>query len=171
MLKSIWGCIFGTLADEQLPPADRRSSESIASDIVTIILNADTCDLLQKQLKGEMYINGWSEAIAEAILHGLENAIKAGTEMAQAAAEAAAKSKDAAIGFMTEHPMYATLIALGILALLTPWALEILGFGELGPIEGSWAAAWQSRWYGGRVLKGDLFGYFQRLGMKWHWTF
>ena len=169
MFTSILDCIFGTLVDEQISPTDRRSSESIASDIVTKILNADTRDLLQKEVNEDISINGWSEAIAEAILQGLENAIKAGTEMAQAAADAAAKSMNAAIEFATEHPIYATLIALGILALLTPGALGFLGFGELGPIEGSWAAAWQSR-YAGYVLKRALFTYFQRLGMKWHWN-
>ncbi|KAJ5560240.1 hypothetical protein N7513_002639 [Penicillium frequentans] len=169
MLGFIRDCIFGTLADDPLPPADGRSPESIASEIVTRILNADSVESLRKQLKEEVSIDSWSEAIAKAILAGLENAINAGTEMAKAAADAAAKSKDAAIDFVIDHPVYATLIALGILALLMPWALEILGFGELGPIEGSFAAGWQSR-YADCVPKGALFGYFQRLGMKWHWV-
>lgn len=43
--------------------------------------------------------------------------------MARAAADAATHSKDAAIDFATDHPVYATLIVLGILALLTPWTL------------------------------------------------
>ncbi|KAJ5946114.1 hypothetical protein N7454_002953 [Penicillium verhagenii] len=167
MFQSILDCIFGTLAADPLPPSTGRSPESIASDIVTMILNAESPESLRKQLKEEMYITSWSEEIGKAILHGLEDAIKAGTEMAQAAADAAAKCKDAAIGFATEHPVYATLIALGILVLLMPWALEIIGFGELGPIEGSWAAGWQAR-YAGYVPKGALFGYFQRLGMTWH---
>jgi hypothetical protein len=170
MLDFIRGCIFGTLADEPDHPVEYRSPESIASDIVTKILTADTLESLHKQLKEEISIDSWSEAIAKAILHGLETAIKVGTEMAKTAADAAAKSKDAAIGFATDHPVYATLIALGILALLTPWALEILGFGELGPIEGTFATLWQ-RQYAGYVPKRALFGYFQRLGMKWHWTF
>lgn len=55
-----------------------------------------------------------------------------------------------------------------IFAFILFTALEILGFGELGPIEGSFAAGWQSR-YAGYVPKGSLFSYFQRLGMKWHW--
>lgn len=79
------------------------------------------------------------------------------------------EAKGAAIGFAKEHPAYAVLIALGILAVLMPWALEILGFGELGPIEGSFAAAWQ-RTYADYVLKDPLFSYFQWLGMKWHWV-
>ncbi|KAF2263400.1 hypothetical protein CC78DRAFT_581489 [Lojkania enalia] len=41
-----------------------------------------------------------------------------------------------------------------------------LGFGELGPIEGSFAALWQSR-YAGYVPSGSLFSFFQRLGMTW----
>ncbi|KAJ5543318.1 hypothetical protein N7535_005746 [Penicillium sp. DV-2018c] len=131
-------------------------------------MNAETPYSLHKQLNEEISTNGWSDAIAKATLRGLENAIKAGAEMARAAAEAAAQSKDAAIEFATDHPVYATLLALGILALLTPWALEILGFGDLGPIPGSFAAAWQ-RTYAGYVPKKALFGYFQRLGMKWHW--
>jgi hypothetical protein len=169
LFNSILNCIFGSLADEPLPPADPRSPESIASDILTKILNADTPESLNKQLSEVISTDGWSDAIAAALLHGLENAIKTGAEMAQAAADAVAQSKDAAISFAKDHPVYATLLALGVLALLTPWALEILGFGELGPIEGSFAAAWQRRW-AGYVPKKALFGYFQRLGMKWHWA-
>lgn len=168
MFNSILDCIFGT-SDEPFPP-EPRSPESVASDIITKMLHADTVDLLRKQLKEEMSAENWSETIARAILDGLENAIKNGAEMARAAANAVSQSKDAAIDFATDHPMYATLIALGVLAILTPWALEILGFGELGPIEGSFAAFWQQS-YAGYVPKRALFGYFQRLGMKWHWNF
>ncbi|KAJ5767849.1 hypothetical protein N7533_000432 [Penicillium manginii] len=89
--------------------------------------------------------------------------------MAQVAADTAAQIRDAAADFATEHLVDATLTALGILALLTPCALEIIGLGDLGPIEGSFAAAWQ-RQYAGYVPKKALFGYFQRLGMKWHWS-
>lgn len=89
--------------------------------------------------------------------------------MAKAASDALTQAEGAAIGFAKEHPAYATLIALGILAALMPWVLEILGFGGLGPIDGSFAAAWQSK-YAGYVPKGSLFSYFQRLGMKWNWS-
>lgn len=149
--------------------AREPSPESVASDIVTRILNAEDPHLLRKQLKEDISIDGWSETISKSILHGLENAIRAGAGMARAAADAAAQSRAAAIDFATDHPVYATLIALGILALLTPWILEIIGFGDLGPIEGSFAAVWQ-RQYAGYVPKGALFTYFQRLGMKWHWV-
>ncbi|KGO64569.1 hypothetical protein PITC_094090 [Penicillium italicum] len=169
MLNFIYGCISGRSAKKPHPPTDSRSPESIASAIITKILNADEPYSLHKELKEEFSAESWTDAIAQAILRGLENAIQSGAEMARAASDAAAQSKNAAVGFATEHPVYATLIALGILALLTPWALEVLGFGELGPIEGSFAAAWQ-RTYAGYVPKKVLFGYFQRLGMKWHWA-
>ncbi|CRG88118.1 hypothetical protein PISL3812_05145 [Talaromyces islandicus] len=64
--------------------------------------------------------------------------------MAKASLDALAQAKHTAVGFAEDHPVYATLIALGILAILMPWALEILGFGDLSPIEGSFAALWQS---------------------------
>lgn len=169
LFNSILECVLGKLVREPLPPTSSRSPESVASSIVTKILNAEDPYLLHKQLSEEISANGWSDAIARATLRGLENAVRAGAEMARAAADAAAQSKDAAIDFATDHPVYATLIALGILALLTPWALEIIGFGDLGPIEGSFAAAWQ-RQYAGYVPKKAFFGYFQRLGMKWHWV-
>lgn len=168
MLDCIGGCIFGRLANEPRPPTDPRSPEPIASAIVTTILNADEPYSLDKQLNEELSTESWTDVIAQAILHGLENAINSGADMAKAASDAAAQSRNAAVGFATDHPMYTTLIALGILALLTPWALEILGFGELGPIEGSFAAGWQ-RSFAGYVPKNALFGYFQKLGMKWRW--
>ena len=170
LLQSILDCISGTLAADPAPapPTDPRSPTSIASDVLDILLTADTPYDIQKLVNEQISTESWSEAIAFALLRGLEGAIKSGTRMAKASSDALAQAKDAAVGFAEKHPVYATLIALGILAILMPWTLEILGFGELGPIEGSFAAVWQSR-YAGYVPKGSLFSYFQRLGMRWHW--
>lgn len=170
LLQYILDCVSGTLATEPptAPATDSRSPDSLASDIVNIILTADTPYNIHKQINERINTESWSETIAIALLHGLESAIKTGTHMAKASADALTQAKDAAIEFAENHPVYATLIALGILAILVPSALEILGFSELGPIEGSFAAAWQSR-YAGYVPKGSLFSYFQRLGMRWHW--
>ncbi|GLI81960.1 hypothetical protein PoHVEF18_010357 [Penicillium ochrochloron] len=148
MLDFIFKCIFGTPTNTSLSLANHRSSESVASEIVTKILEAETRCSLQKELNEVIRINGWSDTIAKAILDGLQNAIENGTEMARVATDALGQSKEAASSFATDHPVYATLIALGVLALLMPWALEILGFGELGPIEGSFAAAWQRTYAG-----------------------
>ncbi|OJJ98363.1 hypothetical protein ASPACDRAFT_79838 [Aspergillus aculeatus ATCC 16872] len=87
--------------------------------------------------------------------------------MAQAATEALRRASEEAFEFAQEHPVYTTILALGVFVALMPWVLEVLGFAELGPVEGSFAAWWQSR-YAGYVPKGSLFGFFQRLGMVWH---
>lgn len=102
--------------------------------------------------------------------------------------EAFEKASFAAEEFTKEHPVIVgvvvTVVAVGILVLLVPWAVEALGFAELGPIEGnihltikiiskevnryylgSWAAFWQSTFPDAEA--GSLFSYLQRLGMKW----
>jgi len=40
------------------------------------------------------------------------------------------------LGFAREHPVFCAVVALGILVILVPWAIEVLGFGELGPVQG-----------------------------------
>ena len=39
--------------------------------------------------------------------------------------------------FAKDHPGFVAVVAVGILVILAPWAVEVLGFGELGPIEGA----------------------------------
>lgn len=125
----------------------------------------------------EFSANGWTESLALAVFSGLktalENVLK--TPMGSAMADAYYKvasvltemAKDA-VGFIEEHPVYVTLLTLGILVCLAPWAVEALGFGALGPIEGSFAAWWQAKFVG-YVPKGSVFSFFQRLGMVWRW--
>ena len=56
--------------------------------------------------------------------------------------EAFDKASAATEVFVNEHPVLVqamvTVVAIGILALLVPWAVEALGFAELGPVEGTW---------------------------------
>ncbi|PWY65481.1 hypothetical protein BO83DRAFT_440303 [Aspergillus eucalypticola CBS 122712] len=166
IIKSIVECIWGPLAN--VHQVDAHTS-AVASDIVNTLLTGETHETIQKKIREQVDTNGWSESIAQAILHGLNDAIKAGAEMAGPAADALMKAKEAAVEFAKDHPVFATLLALGVLAILAPWVLKILGFGELGPIAGSFAARWQTT-YSGYVPRGALFTYFQRLGMKWHWV-
>ncbi|OJJ37148.1 hypothetical protein ASPWEDRAFT_38802 [Aspergillus wentii DTO 134E9] len=150
------------------PPTTRaRTTEDTASDILNLILTAESPESLRKQLHETVSTSGWTDAIAQALLNGLSKAIVAGAQMAEASRNALEKARDAAVGFATDHPVYATILAIGVLAILTPWVVEALGFAELGPVEGSFAAGWQ-RMYAGYVPKGSLFSFFQRLGMKWH---
>ena len=87
---------------------------------------------------------GWSEQVAFSILAMLENILKAGTLLGQAMREAYDKACEAAksLGeFIHDRPIWFTIIALGILVILTPAVLEVLGFGAMGPVEGKCGAA------------------------------
>jgi hypothetical protein len=86
---------------------------------------------------------GWSEYLANKVLSSLEAVLKAGKDMAPAMQEAYDKACEAAKkipGFAADHPVatavFCTVIALGVLVLLAPYVLELLGFAELGPVEG-----------------------------------
>ncbi|ODM23787.1 hypothetical protein SI65_01376 [Aspergillus cristatus] len=162
-------CLFGDAADDT-PIKTTTTDHHIASNIVTAILTSPTTIDLHKTVNEQVTTTGWgwTDSLVQAILQGLTAAVSAGAALARPAADALKKAKDAAVGFAKEHPVYTTLIALGILFVLLPWVLEVLGFGEVGVTPGSWAARWQST-YEGYVPKGALFGYFQRLGAKWHW--
>ncbi|MCJ1228381.1 hypothetical protein MMC12_005042 [Toensbergia leucococca] len=120
---------------------------------------------------GGVHTNGIMEKIANAVLAKLQDFLKEGSPMRQVMQDAYDKACDAATaikGFAREHPVlvgvFCAVIALGILILLAPCIIHALGFSELGPIEGSFAAAWQST-YGGVVESGSLFSYLQKLGM------
>jgi len=149
-----------------------RSNDDIASEIVDKIYAAEkSSSALKTELHNIVFANGWSEYLAEAVLSALESAIRAGRVMGlvikdayDRAVEAAMKVKE----FADANPLFFSLIALGIIALLMPWLLEALGFGLEGIIERSLAARWQSM-YGGWVPKGSLFSYLQSLGTKLHW--
>lgn len=143
-----------------------RETREVASNVVTIILTSDTPYAIKKRLDESIRTAGWTESLALAILRGLENAIETGAQVAEAASKALARATSEAFEFSREHPIFVTILALGVLAILTPWVIEVLGFGELGPIEGSFAASWQ-RTYAGYVPKRSLFSFFQRVGMVW----
>ncbi|KAF2116501.1 hypothetical protein BDV96DRAFT_630885 [Lophiotrema nucula] len=140
---------------------DTRTAEEVAGELVHAILEAKKSDrALSKELNDIVGDYGWTERVAEWTLNKLKPVLK----------EALDKTWEVAKeieGFVQEHPVMCTVIALGVLVMVAPWAIEALGFGELGPVEGSYAALWQSR-YAGYVPKGSLFSFFQRLGMTWH---
>ncbi|EYE99708.1 uncharacterized protein EURHEDRAFT_407701 [Aspergillus ruber CBS 135680] len=165
-LSSILPCLFGDVADTS---SLTTTTNHAASNIITAILTSPTTVELQKTVNEQVAVTGWTDSLVEAILRGLTTAVEAGAALARPAADALKKATDAAIDFKKDHPVYATLIALGILFVLLPWVLELLGFTESGVSLGSWAARWQKT-YHGYVPKRALFGYFQRMGAKWHWS-
>lgn len=66
------------------------------------------------------------------------------------------RALEAAKSFTEEHPVLtaviATVVVLAILAMVFPWAIEALGFAELGPV-GGWL----------------LYYYFLLLEVMLHW--
>ncbi len=121
------------------------STDEAASSIVSHMLAAEKAgpsfDLTIQKLVHQA--GGWSEYLARKILNALEAVLKAGKQMSPVMQEAYDKACEAAKdieGFAADHPIatavFCTVIALGILVILAPFALEWLGFAELGPIEG-----------------------------------
>ncbi|KAI8627393.1 hypothetical protein F5Y19DRAFT_442992 [Xylariaceae sp. FL1651] len=155
------------------PP--NREPEIIVADIISILRSAEKHGVaLTQQLDGAVGTEGWTEWIAEKVLAGIEAALKEGREkMGPAMAEAydrASEAADNVFQFAKDHPVATagllTIIAVGLLVILAPMVVEALGFAELGPVEGSFAAWWQST-YAGYVPAGSLFSFLQRLGMIW----
>ena len=87
----------------------------------------------------------WKERFAKSLLSIMERALIEKTILLESpmgeAYEKATRAAEGIIkGFVHDHPVWTAVIviviALGMLYLMMPVVLEILGFGELGPIEG-----------------------------------
>jgi hypothetical protein len=172
---------------------DVRPNEEIADDVVATLLHTKLVGpALKMRLDSIVGAYGWRENIAKWVLEKLTQALQyehehLGSQVRDAYHKAweVAKSIE---GFVIEHPVMSMIIALGVLAIIAPWVLPELGFGELGPIEGTYQeaasteianisimlthdagsfASWWQATYGGLVPKGSLFSFLQRLGMKY----
>jgi len=164
LLRAINECLFGADHHEVFIASEENV---MAANILRTLFSADDGgEDLKKRVQDVVGVRGWTENIAKAVLGGIENGLKQGAQMGKAMKEASGKAIDEAVDFAHEHPYFCALVAVGVLAILMPWVLEALGFAELGPIEGSFAAWWQST-YRGYVTQKSLFSFFQRLGMVW----
>ncbi|KAI9882913.1 MAG: acetate non-utilizing protein 9 [Watsoniomyces obsoletus] len=124
--------------------------QEAASSIISTLQSAKTTDArssLNVKIQDIVHqAGGWSEYLATAILSNLERLLRAANSLElelsgvlkkayDKACEAADEFKD----FVKEHPIateiFCTVIAIGILAVLMPWVLGLLGFGVEGPIE------------------------------------
>jgi hypothetical protein len=118
---------------------DAYTAEEIADQIVSAIQSAEKGgNDLRLNLKN-IIADGWSENVAHWTLSKLEQALQDTSRMGAVLKKAYDTALAVALaveGFTTTHPVFCTIIAIGVLVLLAPWALEALGFGELGPIEG-----------------------------------
>jgi hypothetical protein len=122
------------------PPGPPPSSDEVlkACKIFNTIQAAEKPGQeLRASVNQIVHVSAWSENLAKCILHRIEQAIPEMSKMGPALREAFDRAASAATGFARDHPIYTTIIALGILAVLLPWVIEALGFAELGPVEGS----------------------------------
>ena len=129
-----------TITEKELSHPNKTSQKSdqeIANEILTILFAASKNDPnLDFKVQSTMSTTGWKQSIAERVLNGLQSALEKGAPMGEAMKDAFTKSAREGYEFAKEHPVYFAVIALGVLVLLAPWALEALGFAELGPVEG-----------------------------------
>jgi len=154
-----------------MPPFNPpQTTESLAEDILSSLFTAQINDEnLKHRIQDIVRVAGWYETLAVAVLKGVENALKAEVPMGQAMKDAydkATKVIEEVLQFGKDHPVFVAVVALGILVVLAPWAIAALGFGELGPIEGTFAAWWPCT-YGSSVPTGMLFSICQRPEMVW----
>jgi len=175
LLQYIFPCLTGRHASkiylpEQSFPSEKQpfimstDDDVKAAQLVDQLFAAQTSEDLNNIVRPQ----SWSSSLAKAILARLQQQLEDGVEMGDALRAKVESAKREATSFAEKHPILTavlgTVVVLAILALVFPWALEALGFAELGPVEGSWAAAWQST-YAGSVEAGSWFSFFQRLGM------
>ena len=129
-------------------PMQGRTAEDTAEHLLAVLQAAkEPGPELQRTLDGIVHAEagGWRKSIARALLAGIEATIRAGRPLSgplqRAFDKAYAKLRDLK-EIADEHPVLEgvvlSIVALAVLYLLWPVVLEVLGFGELGPIEGEW---------------------------------
>ncbi|XMA12314.1 hypothetical protein WAI453_005105 [Rhynchosporium graminicola] len=153
-----------------ISPVAPTDTELASSLLSTLFTSSKSISSLQVHLSSQIHSqNRLTTRLAQHLLDGLVHALNSGKVMGSTMREAFDKASTVAEEFAEKHPVVVavmvTLVAIGILVLVMPWAVEALGFGELGPIEGSFAALWQAAFPD--VTAGSWFAFFQRLGMVW----
>lgn len=152
IIAAIVDCITGASADDRIFTDEKqalintrqvRSLEEVAQDVVRSILRAEKAGVgLKAELDAIVGPYGWKERLAGKVLEKLGAALQgAHDKLGPAVRDAYNKAWQAANeieGFVVQHPMMCTVIALGVLVIIAPWVIEALGFAELGPMEGAY---------------------------------
>jgi hypothetical protein len=120
-----------------------RPAVEIAEDVVATLLHTSLVGpALRMKLDSIVAAYGWRENIAKYVLEKLTQALQYSHEnLGPPVRDAYHKAWEVAKsieGFVIEHPVMSMIIALGVLAIIAPWVLPELGFGELGPIESTY---------------------------------
>ena len=120
----------------KLAPLPQLALDALAGKILGLLLSAEnSCSDLDLRLQKLVLPSGWSESLARCVLDGLVQALNTGLVLAGKAKAAYDRASAAAAEFVKEHPML-TAIAIGMLAILAPRVVELLGFAVLGPVKG-----------------------------------
>jgi hypothetical protein len=123
-----------------LTPHEPRTAEQVGSQVVQAILSAEKGGpSLTRTLNNIVGEYGWTERVASWVLAKLERALNDTAKLQGPLKEAYDRACEAALavnGFVQEHPVFCTVVALGVLVIIAPWVIEALGFAELGPVEG-----------------------------------
>lgn len=153
-LQAIFPCFTCTSHDDAPYPDEKasllaankadhqpRTAALVADDVINVLLTTDLRGpALQMRLDSIVGTYGWRENVAKWMLEKLSRMIEWGhDDFGPAMRDAYEKSLEAARateGFVKEHPVFFTVVALGVLAVLMPAVLGLLGFAELGIEEG-----------------------------------
>jgi hypothetical protein len=152
LITAIIDCIRSTESEDVAYPEEKRALaqshnarplDEVAQDVVDALLRAEKAGAgLKAELDVIVGPYGWKEYLAEKVLEKLGAALQgAHDKLGPAIREAYHKAWDVANdieGFVIQHPVFCTVIALGVLVAIAPWVIEALGFAELGPIEGAY---------------------------------
>lgn len=120
---------------------NEADTEPATTNFIDVLFNAPRSSLynntLHQDLNDSIKTYNWTESLARSILAKLEFILSDPSKFGGALKDACERVTREAWEFARDHPAYCTLIALGILVVIgMPWILEVLGFAELGPVEG-----------------------------------
>jgi hypothetical protein len=118
--------------------------QQIVDKVMEILRTANEPGLaLRTRIGDTVGTKGWTEDIARRILTAMEQFIQQGDLLMgqglHVAINASSKTVLDIFNFPVDHPhaVVATVVAIGVLVILAPYVIEMLGFGELGPLEGT----------------------------------
>jgi hypothetical protein len=149
-IRAILACLCGAdPVDVEYPFKERPTlyhdaytAEETADRVIHAIVSAEKGgNDLRLSLKNIVDTDGWTENVAHWTLRKLEQTLQDASKLGPVLKKAYETALEVALaveGFTTTHPVFCTVVAIGVLVLLAPWALEALGFGELGPVEGTY---------------------------------
>jgi hypothetical protein len=118
--------------------------ETSVASFIAKLMNAGCSGATQGETKLQVNTPGMTEAFAGSLVEKLAAAIRVSGYAAgptfRAANDKAVEAAGKIEGFTRKHPLWTTVIALGILAVMCPPAIKLLGFGLKGVAKGKLSA-------------------------------